>query len=431
MSKKKAVKIKGVTLKNFAKFNNLTIEFDDQVTKLIGMNGDGKTTIFKAIQVAFKGLASKGKDGQLIGDRFRFIGSNGASSDIVVRLIDERLGPDEIIVRRHLTKDTSTMDFTAPKGYDIDANWLKGLLSVAFMSAKNFGQLSGQEQALVLGINTREFDIELAELKKKYTEINTRLRAFGEIESLEKVERVDGYALVQERDKIDEFNRLQKERAVLRNNADESINYAKEKIEKLKKELEEQEANIRVYNKTKNGIPEPEKLKSTDEINEKLKNVDETNKKAMAYDENKRKKEARDKVKEELDNNKAKQKEVSGERLDYIKGFDFGFKGLSVGDDGSLLLNGNPINHTYLSNGELETIVAKFRKYTNPDLKVIFIDDFDLLDERRGPALVDELLTEGYQIIVALVGDKKKGQNSVVLRDCGLVTDEQEKESLL
>lgn len=37
----KGVKLLGVEIRNFAKISNLNIEFDDKVTKMIGMNGDG------------------------------------------------------------------------------------------------------------------------------------------------------------------------------------------------------------------------------------------------------------------------------------------------------------------------------------------------------------------------------------------------------
>jgi len=41
--------IKSLTLKNFRKFKNATIEFPDGVTGIVGLNGAGKSTIFEAI----------------------------------------------------------------------------------------------------------------------------------------------------------------------------------------------------------------------------------------------------------------------------------------------------------------------------------------------------------------------------------------------
>jgi len=41
--------LKTLTLINFRKFKNATIEFPDGVTGVIGLNGAGKSTIFEAI----------------------------------------------------------------------------------------------------------------------------------------------------------------------------------------------------------------------------------------------------------------------------------------------------------------------------------------------------------------------------------------------
>ena len=41
--------IKNLTLKNYRKFKNSTIEFPDGVTGIVGLNGVGKSTIFEAI----------------------------------------------------------------------------------------------------------------------------------------------------------------------------------------------------------------------------------------------------------------------------------------------------------------------------------------------------------------------------------------------
>ena len=69
------MKIKSLKLTNFAKFTDFEIEFDGNITRLVGLNGDGKTTVgLNAIWAGIKGISLKCKDGQLFGDRFRFIG---------------------------------------------------------------------------------------------------------------------------------------------------------------------------------------------------------------------------------------------------------------------------------------------------------------------------------------------------------------------
>jgi hypothetical protein len=56
----------------------------------------------------------------------------------------------------------------------------------------------------------------------------------------------------------------------------------------------------------------------------------------------------------------------------------------------------------------------------NPELKVRFIDDFDLLDDHNQELLIKNLTKRDFQIITASVGDTKKSDNSVLLRACKL-----------
>ncbi|MHA1575712.1 MAG: ATP-binding protein [Alphaproteobacteria bacterium] len=50
--------IKNLTLKNFRKFKNATVEFPDGVTGVVGLNGAGKSTIFEAIAWVLYGPAA-------------------------------------------------------------------------------------------------------------------------------------------------------------------------------------------------------------------------------------------------------------------------------------------------------------------------------------------------------------------------------------
>jgi DNA repair protein SbcC/Rad50 len=50
--------IKNLTLKNFRKFKNATIDFPDGITGIVGLNGTGKSTIFEAISWVLYGPAA-------------------------------------------------------------------------------------------------------------------------------------------------------------------------------------------------------------------------------------------------------------------------------------------------------------------------------------------------------------------------------------
>ena len=68
------MKIKEIRAKNFAKFTDFELVLNDQVTRLIGINGSGKTTVgLTLLWAGFKGIAEKSSTNQLIGERFRFL----------------------------------------------------------------------------------------------------------------------------------------------------------------------------------------------------------------------------------------------------------------------------------------------------------------------------------------------------------------------
>ena len=121
------MKIKELKLRNFAKFTDFEIIFDDKITHLVGINGSGKTTVgLTAIWAGLKGISEKSGSGQLVGERFRFIGSKGATADIEIKLIDEDK-KGEVIIKNHISKDTNKITFEASEGYVINNEWLNNL----------------------------------------------------------------------------------------------------------------------------------------------------------------------------------------------------------------------------------------------------------------------------------------------------------------
>lgn len=423
------MKIKTLKLRNFAQFEDFECEFDGQITRLVGVNGSGKTTVgLTAIQVGLRGIAEKSKDGQLIGERFRFIGPKKASADVIVTLIDETCSA-EIVVRNHLTKQGNAITFTAPKGYPIDAGWLNNLLSVAFLSAKNFAQRSGKEQALLLGIDVSEFDARLSAKKDEYTDLNRGFRALGEIEDCAPVERVSLAGLIAEKDRADTFNREQEEAARTLSVARSKLSELEDEETHLLEALEAVRARQLKGREYLASLPSAKERIDTAPLVERIANAEQTNRQAERYEAITKRKAEKDALAKELEANKEQQESIQEERLSYIKSFEFGFDGLTVDEDGGLLLNDRPIRDTYFSKGELEVIVAKLHAAQNPELKTRFIDDFELLDEENQTTLIDHLLEKGFQVITAEVGKVSEKPNSILLRECR-IADGEEAEAL-
>lgn len=463
------MKIKKIVLNNFAKFTNFALEFDNKVTRLVGLNGSGKTTIgYTAIWAGLKGITEKAGSGGVVGERFRFIGNAGKTSDIEIQLLDEKTG-ETITCKNHITKDSNKITFTSSTGRQLTNEWINGLFNFVFMSAKNFCQLSGKEQALKLGIDVSKIDAEIKNLKSEFTLINRELKGFGVLIEPEKIESIDVSVLNQKKDVIrknlnDIYLKNVKHNKLLRDKYNSDI--ANERSEFGKFNTEQSDLAVirsQIHNYisclVKLGytgkeldlwfkslpIPQPQKINSLIEepiyitelpddselasIDNEIAQASITNQKAALYTEYLKDKAKRDAKEKELTDNKAAQDAKEKKKVDYIKSFKFGFEGISVDEDGDLLLTGRPIREPYFSKGELEVIVAKIASSIKSEWKTRFIDDFDLLDEVKQEKLLKELIDAGYQVITAEVGTAATKDGSIVLRECK-VDDGVEKISL-
>jgi DNA repair ATPase RecN len=428
------MKIKELKVKNFAKFTDLQIEFDSNITRLVGVNGSGKSSILLAIFTALKGMASKGD--AIWGERFRFM-TAGSDPDIQLTLVDEVKGGAEIIVRNELSKKGNEITFRAPDDYPISQEWLSQLLSLSFVSAKNFCQLSGKEQAILLGIDTDIYDQSIKSLKDDYTLLGRELKTLGTPESVEKVEKVIISELVKEKDDIEAYNKIEeaKQTAIDNNNASMSKLQAEKK--QLQDEMDILDAKITATATIMKNLPVPEKLKDVTEVTKKINDAEPINIKAEAYEKYQTKLLDIEAKKEEIKANKGKQVQAEENKINYIKSFDFGFDGLTVDDDGQLQLNdgtsSRPIREPYFSKGQLEIIVARLYASTNPDLKVRFLDDFNLIDNANQEKIINELVEAGFQLIVSEVAESSTKENVILLRECRVVSDDElkTKKSLL
>jgi hypothetical protein len=155
-----------------------------------------------------------------------------------------------------------------------------------------------------------------------------------------------------------------------------------------------------------------------DTIDAKIVAAGETNNKALLYEQYLEKKEKKGVTETALKTNKDKQAATEAERLEYIKAFKFPFSNLTVGEDGELLLNGKPIKGEYFSTGELLKIIPVLISTTQPELKYVFLQDFNLMDDEKQKEIEDFLTGKGFQLVVEVVGKSKiADKNCILLRD--------------
>jgi hypothetical protein len=153
-------------------------------------------------------------------------------------------------------------------------------------------------------------------------------------------------------------------------------------------------------------------------INKAIADIVESNELYFKYETYKTSVAERDEFQEYLDKNLQLQKDIQDERAKYLQSKSFGIKGLQIDEAGNLTKDGKLIRMPYFSKGELEILVARIAMNLNPELKVRFIDDFEMLDDVNQEKLIKNLMKKGFQIITATVGNKKKDEKSVLLRAC-------------
>jgi hypothetical protein len=428
------MKIKSLNLKNFANYKEVSASFDENVTYLIGGNGSGKTTLgLTGIHFAFEGIAERAKANSsvLIGERFRFIGDYGRSAGADMVLHDEVLGVDIKVIRK-ITKDANMLSFEAPEGMKLDQEWLSNLFNVFLINPMAFASMSPKEQALSLDIDTDSFDLRIAEAKKEQTEKNAVYNSIHLPEvAPEKAEKVALADLIQQRDAIAKANSealnayneeiLITTRQVQDHNAKVATNAARIlELETIIKSAQDELAGLKKDVLHKMELPEfvPFSYQSTEELDEKINTASQTNEKAAAYETYLQDKKRKDAAREALSSAKSKVADIQAERLEYIKSAKLPFAEMEIGEDGGLLVKGRPLKAPYFSTGELLRMIPSIHAARNPELKYVYLQDFNLLDRENQQKVEENLLSKGFQLVIEYVGESKLiGKNCIVLTE--------------
>jgi hypothetical protein len=451
----KEFKLQSAWIKNHAHFSNIQVEFNGAYTQIYGLNGSGKSTLLSMIWATFKGIALKG-DECFRGERWRFFAANAKSMDTGLTLVDQESGA-KIKVSRHFTKGSNgKIKIEAPEGSELSPDWLDNILSVAFLSPKNWEAKTGKEHALLMGINTTKYDKELSDKKAEYRDLNRDFRRMIEPEPVEKVEPVSLLDLQKkkkalsekldakyeenkaynkkQRETAEKYQREEQEKAQEFNGQQTALQESLDQINHAYKVLSQHGYSGSDVAEWIKSLPQPKphkdwqsiKVESVlieempdrsglEEIDQKIFDAQQINQKATNYREYLYKLEEREKQKKKLEQNKTEQAEILTRRTKYVKSQNLPFAGLSIDETGGLLCDNKPIRSPNFSAGELIKILAQLRTSLNDSLKTIMIDDFDLLDETNAKKTVDYLLAEGFSVITARVGQKAAGKNIISL----------------
>jgi chromosome segregation ATPase len=453
------MKIKNLHLKNFGTYNEVNVEFDNNVTYLIGKNGAGKSTMgLTAIWGILGGIAEKNMGKNLIGERFRFIGNNGQSAVGELTIIDEKRNNAEIKIIRKITRTGNEVDIQAPDNYKIDQEWLNNIFNLFLISPKRFIQLTPKEQAIALGINVDEIDSKIKEVKSEITASNNQVKRLQPTvvkepqikEEINVVSLNNRYAEVDEElhktvVSIVNVNRIQMEIAQLEKEDQDIIKQIAELQEKITAltARKNQIAQIIPEKKTamttasetnvKLNAKKDELLREKEDLSVKIQNAGNLNTEFKLYASNKK---AYDEAQKSLQTQKDKLENLQNERMDKIKSCNLPFTNMSISEDGELMLDGKLIKEPYFSTGELIKIVpiimASLQNEPQKDdsLKYVFVQDFNLLDEDKQTEIEQYLTSKGFQLVIEVVGKNKiDGKNCILLKDSQVVESYDDKQT--
>lgn len=420
--------IKSINLENFSNFTKVSVSFDKNVTYLVGKNGSGKSTIgLTGLWFVLQGIAEKAasKDMQpIIAERFRFIGPEGPSAKGSIVIHDDTLNAD-IIVRRKLTKDGTTLSFEGPETLTLDQKWLNSIFDAFMLSPSHFERLSPVEQAIALGIDVTSFDQKIKDLKSDYTVINRQITALGTPVQVMKVEKVDTAAILAERQLALTFNQQQDEKEKALEKLRSDVISIRKQEEHILTQIKTLQDEWDVLNKKEkeliaDGIklPQPEARKDLSVFDNQLTDLSSLNDKAVLYEEYIRKDGEIKTLKAELEANKKDQETVANSRTVAIKNYSLPFEELTIDEVGSLMLSGRPIKEPFYSKGERIKIILALAVSRKPDLRYAYLQDFNLLDEDNQATIIQFAKDNNIQLVIELVDKNIEGlSNAILLQD--------------
>jgi len=301
--------LKTLTLKNFRKFKNSTIEFPDGVTGVVGLNGAGKSTIFEAIAWVLYGPVAA----RTSADEIRRI--NVSHSEACRVELDFIFEEDVYRIVREMSGKSLTTSATvtvngkiAATGADIVSKYIQKKLSMDFKSfftsifakQKELNALStmisSERRPLILrmlGIDSLDEVIKeiKSDKKEKVNFIEKISQDFTDKSGKDKIDiykeeincfdkqKTENETLIKKsKEELLSLNKdliiLEKKSVKIKNDY-EKINNKKEELAEKKVQFEEKEKISEEVKKLKNKISERNKLTDTQKKKlEKFKKVD-------------------------------------------------------------------------------------------------------------------------------------------------------------
>jgi len=437
------MKIVGMTIENYRNIEFVDLKLDTKLNIVSGKNGAGKTSLIEAMIDAIEGKGELGK----CPERKIKKGKDKAVIELEIDGTDGKLN-----IKRTITPKGVYLKATKEDGSDIKQSDLSTIMDKTTINLMKLLNLSPTEQIdfvkRIGGIDTSEIEALYKEKFEERTVLNRELKKTKAVaeETPPIIEQVEVPDIQKMQARISEaggHNRyvLQQEQACIEadriTSAAESavelftldVEAAKKKIEAardvlaVKKQLlanAKKESTIRKKDASEKKALIEEPI-DVSEILAKIEEAEKLQQINMAYDHYQGLLGNVQDKQEEVDQINSEMKALLEKREALINGSRLPFKNVSFDKETGLLINSIPFSE--MSTAQKIKIMAKLYIASNPELKVIYIQDGSLLDPDTLREMTEMSELKDFQFLVELVGEQ---QNSIVMREGRIAGDNTE-----
>lgn len=401
--------VKELNVRQLKNVLDASFEFDNWVIKISGKNWAGKSTIIDAIWFAIIGKTYFGKWKNIE----NIITKWKDKTEVSVKLVwDNR---DIKITRKANEKWNDYLDIWTSDWSKLTQKDLNLLLSEFTVDPLDFIRKTVKEQYEIVKeiswIDTVELDKEIETVYNKRTVANMQLKQ-SEIKlqnfwKVEKVEKIDISELLKTKKEADASN------FEIRNNKKELESF-KAKKELLEKELQEVIKNVALLE----WILDWTEIIDTTEIEEKINNAQSINEQAIKYEQLIETEKEYKENKKSVDELESKINNLRQSRKEMIENAKLPIDNMEFNEKDWVIIDWIPFNQ--YSSAQQLIISTKIAISINPELKVIYIKDWSLLDNDTLKDLEKFVVENDYQIFIERVWEE---YDSIIMRDWEYISD--------
>lgn len=409
------MKVKELRISHLRNVIQAEFSFDENLVKISGKNGAGKSTVIDGIFLAILGKTYIGK-----GRSVENLISQGEKKT-EIEVILEGNGK-KLKIERKITESGNTgLDIWSSDWSKLQQKDLNLLLSEFTIDPLKFTGMTTKEQIEIIRtiawVDTTEIEQKIDAKFEERKGANAILKEYSQtLQNLwtpEYVEKVDTSALRMDLQNRIVHNAKQDEiaRTIVQKQEEQKRNLAK--IEELKREISALEtANQSIDSQiilSKRTLSEKQDIA---EIQDKITNAEAINAKAVEFEKYKDLKEKTTQAEINASKLTDELERLRAEKAEMIKNAHLPIEWLEFSDADWVMVNG--IAFDQYSSAQQLVMACKIAKAINNELRVIYIKDWSLLDNDNLVELTNWASENDYQIFCERVGEEA---DSIIMRE--------------